>query len=275
MNHTLLMLLLLLTGVPICNTATARTNNEMATQQLAENNNWIGTGITNFDLSIIHFLQRFSQKNRTADEFIAFASGTKLIKGGFLIIALWWFWFLPDTQDTMKRKLLVILTLLAGFIALLLGRILVMILPFRQRPMNSPELHLTIPFGANFDGLAKLSSFPSDHAILFFAISTGLYFLSKKIGLFAYLYSFLFILFPRVYLCYHFPSDVIVGAFIGSAVCSLVCNNIWMQHIAKNIYSFSERKPQIFYSAFFLITFELVQLFEDIRDIISFTVHHL
>jgi len=275
MNQKLLMLLLLLTVVPICNTAIAQSGKEVAIQQLAENKNWMGSGITNFDLSIIHFLQKFSRKNLAADEFVVFVSGTKLIKGGILMSALWWFWFLPGTQDSRKRKMLIILTLLAGLIALTVGRILVALFPFRQRPINSPELHLTIPYGTNFDGIAKLSSFPSDHAVLFFAISTGIYFLSKKIGLLAYLYSFLFILFPRVYLCYHYPSDIIVGAFVGIAICYFTCTNSWMQYIAKKIYSFSEQKPQIFYAAFFLLSYEIIQLFEDLRDLITFAHHYI
>jgi membrane-associated phospholipid phosphatase len=126
------------------------------------------------------------QKSRFVDEYIAFIARNNLFKGVVLMSALWW-WFLPGIQDRLKRRMMIILALLSGFIAIVIGRILIITLPFSMRPMNSPELHLIIPFGANKDGLAKMSSFPSDHAALFYALCTGLFLISKKTGVLAFL----------------------------------------------------------------------------------------
>lgn len=273
MNQKRLILLLLLTFTAIGNQCIALANPDVTVKEIAGNKAWQQTGINNFDLPIIHFFQQFSQKSKTFDESIAFFAGSHLIKGG-IIIAIWWFWFLPLSPETINRRVMVILSLIAGFVALLIGRILVITLPYRIRPMNSPELHLTIPFGANFDGLAKMSSFPSDHAALFFALSTGLFLASKRLGLFAFLYTIFFISLTRIYLCYHFPSDVLAGAIIGIAAGYFVCTNNWMQKLAKNIYSFSEQKPQFFYPAFFLLNYQLIDLFNEIRDIAWFFMHH-
>jgi undecaprenyl-diphosphatase len=275
MKLKLLTLLLILAAIIECNNASAKTNNEIAIQQTAENKNWIRTGINDFDLTIIHFLQKFSQKNRFADEFCVVVTQYNLFKGSVIMVALWWLWFLPDTQEKLKRRVMLILTLLSGFIAVLVGRILVISLPFRIRPMNNPELHLLVPFGANNDGLAKMSSFPSDHAVLFFALCTGLFLVSKRTGILAYIYTFFFIIFSRVYLCYHYPSDVLVGAFIGIALCYFFCTNAWTQKIGNKIYTFSEQKPQFFYPLFFLITYQIVDLFGELRAVAKFFLHYL
>lgn len=273
MNQKLLILLLLLTFTAIGNRCMALANPDVTPKEIAGNQKWQNTGINNFDLPIIHFFQQFSQKSKIADESMAFFAGSHLVKGG-IIIAIWWFWFLPVTPETIKRRVMIILSLLASLVALFIGRVLVMTLPYRIRPMNSPELHLTIPFGANFDGLAKMSSFPSDHAVLFFALSTGLYLASKRVGLFAFLYTLFFISLTRIYLCYHFPSDVMAGAIIGIAVSYFVCTNNWMQELGKKIYTFSEKKPQFFYPAFFLLNYQLIDLFGEMRDITWFFIHH-
>lgn len=273
MDRKLLTLLLILSALSAISKTDLPSNKNLAIQQTAET--WIGTGINNFDLTIIHFLQGFSQKSRFVDEYFAFIAQNNFFKGVVLMSALWWLWFLPDIQDRLKRRVMLILTMLSGFIALFIGRVLVITLPFRMRPINSPELHLLIPFGANNDGLAKLSSFPSDHAVLFYAISTGLFLVSKKTGVLAFMYTFIFITLSRVYLCYHYPTDVIGGAIIGIGVCYFICNNPWMQKVGKKVYIFSEEKPQFFYIIFMIITYQLIDLFGETRDLVSFFLHYL
>jgi membrane-associated phospholipid phosphatase len=55
-----------------------------------------------------------------------------------------------------------------------------------------------------------------------FALSTGFLFTSKHLGLLAMLYSFTVVSLPRVYLGYHYSTDIIAGALIGMLVAGLM-----------------------------------------------------
>jgi undecaprenyl-diphosphatase len=62
------------------------------------------------------------------------------------------------------------------------------------------------------------SSFPSDTAAFAFALSVGVLMIWGRWGWLAILYSLVVICIPRVYLGYHYPSDIVAGALIGGVV---------------------------------------------------------
>jgi undecaprenyl-diphosphatase len=233
----------------------------------------ISSEVNPFDLYIINICQKFSRTNQFVDELFVFISKHNSFKGGVIMIAFWWLWFPSIDEDKRTRRVKIIMSLLSGFVAILIARILVLSLPFRLRPINNPDLHLVLPYGTENMGLDELSSFPSDHAILFFAIATGLFFVSKKAGIIAFLYTIIFITFSRVYLCYHYATDVIAGAVIGILVSYFICHNRWMLKFGELLYGFSIKKPQFFYPVFFIITYALSNLFNDLRAAVSFIIH--
>ena len=58
------------------------------------------------------------------------------------------------------------------------------------------------------------SSFPSGHALFYFALSTIVYFYNKKAGILFYISSFLIVI-SRVFAGIHWPSDILAGAALG------------------------------------------------------------
>jgi undecaprenyl-diphosphatase len=150
-----------------------------------------------------------------------------------------------------------------------LARALVLTLPYRLRPLHEEGLNFLLPYGMSPTTLEGLSSFPSDHAVLFFALSTGLLFISRKVGTFALSYTALFIIFPRIYLGLHYPTDIIAGAIIGMTIALL--GNIYLikSKRLQSIANWSYSKPNLFYPVFFLFTYQIADMFESSRAIIS------
>jgi undecaprenyl-diphosphatase len=220
-----------------------------------------------FDLNVLTYVNQFSQHSRTLDNLIVFLTNSNLLKGGVLVTIIWWAWFKSDERQSNNREHIT-LTLLSCFIGMFLARVMALTLPFRARPLHVQGLVFLLPYGVKPTTLEGWSSFPSDHAVLFFALSTGLLFISRKAGAFALAYTALFIAFPRIYLGLHYPTDIIAGAVIGITIALL--GNIYLvrsKHL-KSIANWSYSKPEFFYPVFFLLTYQIANMFKDIRSII-------
>ncbi|MGV8075635.1 MAG: phosphatase PAP2 family protein [Syntrophobacteraceae bacterium] len=218
---------------------------------------------------MIHFLNGFSRVSENFDSFLALIRTNHLLKGGILITILWWFWFQDNKQSRLVRERIV-LTLVSCFIALFLARILAYTLPFRVRPMHNPILHFNVPYGIKPTTLDSWSSFPSDHAVLFFALATGILFISRKIGILAIAYVLVVICFPRVYLGLHYPTDILCGALIGIGIVWLVIKTRISKPITQTAMRWLNKEPASFYACFFLLTYQIAAMFEPIRAIGSF-----
>jgi len=220
-----------------------------------------------FDLNILAFFNQFSHSIWAVDKAIIFLSGCHLLKGGVLVAIIWWAWFNSDERQSQARKQ-IISTLLSCFIAMFVARVLALTLPFRLRPIHDEKMVFLRPYGMRTTEIEGWSSFPSDHAVLFFALCTGIIFISKKAGTFAFAYTAVLIAFPRIYLGLHYPTDIIAGAIIGISITFL--GNVYIIHSKplKSITNLSSTKPEFFYPVFFLMTYQIADMFEDTRHII-------
>lgn len=128
---------------------------------------------------------------------------------------------------TAKTRRFGVALLLALLLAVLLSEYGVKFLVARARPfITHPTLVplITPPSGY---------SFPSSHATTAFACAAVLFCMRKSVGIVAGLVA-MFIAISRVYLCVHYPSDVLVGMLLGVVVGVLVA---WLtQRIAQQIH---------------------------------------
>lgn len=227
--------------------------------------------MNSFDSSIISFLNDFAGHWKTFDELMVFISDSSLVKAGPAMACLIWLWFRRETDGPSRRDY-VVATVLTGIVAVVLARLLATALPFRDRPMADAAQHFVVPSGGGHD-LESWSSFPSDHAVLFFALATGLYQAHRPFGIGAFVWAIVVVSFPRLYLGIHWPTDVIGGAALGIALGWLGTSRAVRDAIRGRLMPWSESQPGAFYAGMFIVMFEVMNLFEDGREALHFLGH--
>ena len=227
--------------------------------------------VNSFDGGILSFFNRFSQKSQVLDHVVVYLQDANLLKAGVLIAVLWWFWF--DPRDTAKNRASILATLTATTFAILVARLLANLLPFRARPMNAEGLGFRLPFGMRQWSTEDWSSFPSDHATMFFALVAGIFFLSKRLGVLAFFWVAIVGILPRLYLGIHFATDILAGALLGSALTWLANAGGIRTRLARIGTAWVEKHPASFYICFFLATYQFAVLFDDLRNLAKMVAH--
>lgn len=217
----------------------------------------------NPDLAIFHLVNAWCG-TPLLDRAALFADEINLFKSGIIISAYWWFWSAGDEKSLAQRRKAVALALLATFAAIIISRLLAVVLPFRVRPMytsgigyHAPSIHIA------YD-MERWSSFPSDHAAMFFALSYGLWRLNRWVGVAAMVFSTAWVCLVRLYLGIHYPSDLLAGALIGID-CGWVAFRLPSQPLTSVVQALERRHPGTFYATAFVITYETADQFDDVR----------
>jgi undecaprenyl-diphosphatase len=195
---------------------------------------------------------------------IAF-SGFYLTRGLVLMAMLWWIWFRNGPSVRRDREI-VVTTIVSSFVALLVGRLLAHELPFRVRPFANPDLAMSFPSDpSTMYMLRTWSAFPSDHAMMWCAVATGIFLASRRLGVAAIVYTVVLIGLPRIYLGLHHPTDVLAGLALGALICVLLNRAVIRQRIAAPVLNWSAKHQAAFHVAIFLLSFELASQFDEIR----------
>jgi len=220
------------------------------------------------DFQLLDFLNQYSHHSKIFDLTVLIFSVNNLLKGGMLIAIVWWAWFRPSKQSAVDRETLVS-NLFGCVLAMGIARSLAILLPQRLRPLNESNLDFRLPFGMQPDVFNGWSSFPSDHAALFFTLSTGIVFVSRRVGAFAFFYTAIFICMPRLYFGLHYLTDILMGCMIGVSAGSLVNADQIKKKISQPALSLMHGKPGIFYPLFFLMTYQIVDMFDSSRALFT------
>jgi membrane-associated phospholipid phosphatase len=224
------------------------------------------------DMAIYRFLAGFAG-NWILDSLAGKMEANYLFQGGIFLAAYWYVWFRPG-QDLDNRRRSVIAVLTGTLLALIAERVVSVIVPFRVRPMFDPSVGhpaYSITLSPNFEAW---SAFPSGHATYFFALAFGLAYLLRRFTIPIMLYTAGWICLPRMYLGVHYASDIVAGAAIGIGTVWCSLRNEWLHSVvAGRALAWMETKPDWFYSAAFLVSFEMAFMFDDIRRV-GHTVLH-
>lgn len=229
-----------------------------------------------FDLSILRFLNHFAFRWPLFDDMAIGIEKFYFTRGLGLIGLLWWIWF-RGGATARRDRVIVVATTVATFLALIAGRLLAHYLPFRLRPFAEPDLGMHFPSrlsACQEPVMRTWSSFPSDHAMMWCAVATGIFLASRRLGMLAFIYAIAFICFPRVYLGMHYPTDILAGAALGIVICLLFNQHALRERIAAPVLDWSVRYQGVFYACIFVLSFELASQFDELRRLTEFLWVH-
>jgi undecaprenyl-diphosphatase len=224
--------------------------------------------VNGFDDAVLTFLTQHAFHSALVNHAIRALTDLYTVKGLLLITVLWWMWLArgDNSERALWQREMVIAIIASGLIALVAGRLLAHYLPYRVRPIHDPSVRLHFPESTYTEAALRFwSSFPSDHAMLWGAVATGIFLVYRTLGTLAIIYTLLFILFPRVYLGLHYPTDVLAGLALGIAVVIVMTRDAVRRGTARPILRWIERAPSIGYTLAFLLCFELITQFDEIR----------
>lgn len=223
--------------------------------------------MNSFDSSIISFLNEFAHRSVLFDTGVYMLSENYLLKGGVIVALIWWSWFRPTNHRREGRQYL-LWGLVACLLSVIVARSLAHTLPFRERPMRVAALNFQQPYGTSGEELINWSAFPSDHAAVFFALATSIFLAWRAAGIFALCHVLVVICLPRLYLGYHYPTDILGGAFIGIALAALARFPRVRNPMARFARPWLEVSPGSFYACLFILSLEISTLFESTREVI-------
>ena len=219
-----------------------------------------------FDAGILSFFNGFARHSRLFDSLVSLSASNQLTKGGVITALFWWSWSRRGSARPRDREYLVA-GLFSSLLAVFVARGLSVLVPFRERPLRNLALNFLIPYGTDSDALIHWSSFPSDHAAIFTALSVSILFVSRRAGLLALGYSLLVICLPRVYMGIHYPTDILAGVAIGACLACLVKIDAFRSAVSRPALSGLERSPGAFHALLFLLTFQIAATFDPLRVI--------
>ena len=214
-------------------------------------------------------LNSLVRRSWALDAFLILCASNFVVKGAWVVALYPWAWFRRHEQARSHHSLL-IYGLIASLASVLLARILADILPFRQRPISHPLLHTSIAQNFRTETLLGWSSFPSDHATLFATLACVLMYVSRPIGILAFLYVLAVIDLPRIILGIHYPTDILAGTGLGVGIAALAkCARV-RDGVAGPILRFRDRQPGLFYAAFSLLIFGIGTVFWPVLEVMHF-----
>ena len=214
-----------------------------------------------FDSTTVLFLNKFVGKSRLLDGSVELISDTPLLNGGILFVAfLWLIWFRDKRQDARIR---LCTGAVAAVLAGVLSRILQRLLPFHVRPLYSADLKLTYPIGVESPALSHWNSFPSDHASLGFALATLIWINDRRLGAFAFFWAAITNS-ARIYLGYHYPTDILGGAALGIFMIILF-QRLPLPPVVYRLLVWERCAPPSFYAVAFIASYLVGTLFGDVR----------
>jgi hypothetical protein len=162
------------------------------------------TWLLHLDAMTLLWINQFAQHSHALDHILVILIGQEVLQGSYFFVFLWWLWFRqPDAPFDDRVDVLRIIATIC--IADLLARILQQNLPMRLRPINDPAPPFVLPYTEWPSALEHWSLFPSDHAIIYYALATAIWVRHRLMGALAFIWITVFCALARVYTGMRYP----------------------------------------------------------------------
>ncbi|MDR3412131.1 MAG: phosphatase PAP2 family protein [Formivibrio sp.] len=222
------------------------------------------------NIPVMSWLGQFTAVSAPLNQIVHYMAGSHLLKGLPMMGMLWFYW-LKENKDTTNTRRIIIATLIGTLFAVLIARATNTFGPYQPRPFSNPELLYHFYAGLpprETQALYLWSSFPSDHAALFYSLATGIFLISRSVGSFLFVYVTIFIALPRIYLGLHYPTDILAGGILAVA-CVGLCTRKFITNIYDVQYTTLLNKyPAAFQAILFMASAEISMLFIDLRSLV-------
>ncbi len=185
------------------------------------------------------------------------------VSGLVSITAIWYCW----TGSTFDRKSRLLVGSIAAFLASVLSWVIQHLMISHRRWLQDPAFGVPVPTASDPQILPVWNSFPSDHAALFFGLAAVVISARSRLGLFVFMWAVIVNL-SRIYLAYHYPSDIAGGAAWGMLV-------VWASQSrrplswARALIGWGERHARLAVPAVFVIAYQLANLCDEARHIVN------
>ncbi|SNS34058.1 undecaprenyl-diphosphatase [[Luteovulum] sphaeroides subsp. megalophilum] len=219
------------------------------------------------DLHISLFVNSAMGSLPTFDQLLHIVERNSLFKGVFSMMLFWGLWF-AASRDVARTHARLLATLVVAVLAVAVGRTLAMALPYRPRPIHDPDLGFLLHSGLSHETLDGWSSMPSDHAVLYFALATGIFLAHRAVGVVALLHAIFIICLPRIYFGLHYTGDIVAGAIIGIAMAVVLVPVLARQFQRLDLPGYAASHGALFYPAVFFVTWQVALMFGPVRDLL-------
>lgn len=180
----------------------------------------------------------------------------------FFSLAVLWF-----SNNDQKRRARISAGLFAGCLAVILSVFLQQQVYIHTRPFLDEALHLKLYKPMIVLGWDRLSSFPSDTAVLFFSICTIVFMELPVLGSITFLWSLFTIGLMRVLIGYHYPSDILGGLVLGTGCVLFIARNKYAVGFFQTLLNQFRSTEYIVHALFCIGLAEAYNLFPGLQSI--------
>lgn len=211
-----------------------------------------------FDDAVLLWLNRHAGVSPAFDQCVVAVAFNDALKG-MPVLAMWWGLWMRGGDGSRPHLLR---DLVALCLALAINRILASLLPFVPRPLQDEGLAFTAPIGMPQSAFGDLSSFPSDHAVLFGGLAWAISRRAPRISFVIWPWVLVIVLLPRLYLGLHRPTDLLAGALIGTTLIVICGRAAMLVGVASRCVAWIERHPGVGHGVLFFVTCLMATLFD-------------